>query len=316
MNKKLLAATLPLLGGVVIVGAGFSAWAFNADKNINTSLSGSIEVTELLGGFSARVWGIYDPNEFNNNTAGFEIYELTSSTGADTFILELDQGTLYNTDNPSEGVAMKTLPIYANWGTENQIQANFTITRLVYEIYYDESTYTLESLASDGYRVDFTDIEFSWESQLLDDYIRVTFNNGVAISDVADINAAVAYADAINRNASSTGVVGLRASSEITQSSPTLVYQSGVINVAWDYWVIVDSTSISYWSMDAAGSPIETQSTEVIVPSSSNAKPQDENEYYSLSDAAASANKESAQGGEGGITIGFSATGTWEKASS
>lgn len=57
MHKKFTAFCLPVLGSLVIVGAGFSAWVFNNELTAKAALSGALTIPEVQGaeGFVMKV---------------------------------------------------------------------------------------------------------------------------------------------------------------------------------------------------------------------------------------------------------------------
>lgn len=50
MHKKYFNFVLPIIGAAVVVGSGFSAWVFSDEiKDVNTSMSGSLSITNVVG---------------------------------------------------------------------------------------------------------------------------------------------------------------------------------------------------------------------------------------------------------------------------
>lgn len=102
MHKKFLGIGLPILGAALIVGAGFSAWAFE-DETATAAVHGTVEVTEKLASFETHLYyryiAKYSDNHGDNETNPVYTYaELT------TFTLELDQGELYDTTTADIGI--------------------------------------------------------------------------------------------------------------------------------------------------------------------------------------------------------------------
>lgn len=129
MNKKLLAATLPLLGGAIIVGAGFSAWAFEGDQTFTQDISGQVVVTDLLEGVSAKLVA-----EISNDGGTTTIKREVTS-----FNLELDQGVLFDTN---------TLTIGVNpYMTLSNVR--YDIINVAVQVYYTGTNPTLSDLLTD-----------------------------------------------------------------------------------------------------------------------------------------------------------------------
>lgn len=84
MHKKFTAFCLPVLGSLVIVGAGFSAWVFNGELTANATLSGALTIPEVQGaeGFVMKV------KDGETVVANSSLDEQ-----ATTLALTLDQGT-------------------------------------------------------------------------------------------------------------------------------------------------------------------------------------------------------------------------------
>lgn len=86
MHKKFLTSVFALLGGVALVGSGYSAFTF-IDSQKTSEVSGSVETGKLFDGMNIAV----------NKDSLEEAYS--------TFALKLDQGTP-NSTNVSEGVTI------------------------------------------------------------------------------------------------------------------------------------------------------------------------------------------------------------------
>lgn len=102
MHKKFLGICLPILGAAVIVGAGFSAWAFT-DTTVNVNLQGTVDITDKLSDFSVNLYYRYiakysDNHGTNEQNPVYTYAEFTS------FTLELDQGVLYDTTTNNIGI--------------------------------------------------------------------------------------------------------------------------------------------------------------------------------------------------------------------
>lgn len=144
MNRKLLAATLPLLGGAVIVGAGFGAWAFNDDQTAVDEATGTVDVTPLLEGVTAKV--VYSRNSGTETNPNIIWREL------ETFTLELDQGALFDT-NILNGIT----PLVDVGGSD------YEILQIAVQVYYLGTDPTLTDLLQDhnltigGFKVGFKD---------------------------------------------------------------------------------------------------------------------------------------------------------------
>lgn len=127
MNRKILAATLPLLGGALIVGAGFSAWAFNDDQTTTDTATGTVDVTPLLEGVTAKV--VYSRNSGTDTNPNIIWREL------ETFTLELDQGALFDT-NILNGIT----PLVDVGGSD------YEILQIAVQVYYLGTDPTLSTL--------------------------------------------------------------------------------------------------------------------------------------------------------------------------
>lgn len=68
MHKKFTAFCLPVLGSLVIVGAGFSAWVFNSELSASTDLTGTIGITEVQSGFNVRMLDASEPTRIIAST--------------------------------------------------------------------------------------------------------------------------------------------------------------------------------------------------------------------------------------------------------
>lgn len=88
MNKKLLSLLVPVLGGMAIVGSGFSAWHFGeVATSHNDTTTGNGTITEVV--------------EFGEATLKFNV---------ETFNLTLDQDALVGaTDYADKGITADTL---------------------------------------------------------------------------------------------------------------------------------------------------------------------------------------------------------------
>lgn len=84
MHKKFTAFCLPVLGSLVIVGAGFSAWVFNNTLSANANLSGALTIPEVQGaeGFVMKV-----------KDGETVVADSSLSLQTTTLALTLDQGT-------------------------------------------------------------------------------------------------------------------------------------------------------------------------------------------------------------------------------
>lgn len=83
MHKKFLAFCLPILGSAVIVGAGFSAWAFN--ETTTDAISGTITVTDAVQGLTAK------------------IYKSDTTEDLENVVLTLDQDGISNAADDTKG---------------------------------------------------------------------------------------------------------------------------------------------------------------------------------------------------------------------
>lgn len=83
MHKKFTAFCLPVLGSLVIVGAGFSAWVFNNELIATSTVDGDIVVTPVESDF---IVSLYDGN---NEDA---VIAKSNSTVSNSLFLTLDQG--------------------------------------------------------------------------------------------------------------------------------------------------------------------------------------------------------------------------------
>lgn len=102
MHKKFLGIALPIIGAAVIVGAGFSAWAFT-NTTVNVGLTGTVDITDQLSDFDVHLYyryiAKYSDNHGDNETNPKYTYAELSS-----FTLELDQGVLYDTTTANIGI--------------------------------------------------------------------------------------------------------------------------------------------------------------------------------------------------------------------
>lgn len=83
MHKKFTAFCLPVLGSLVIVGAGFSAWVFNSELSATSSVDGDIDVTPVESDFIVSLL------DGNNKDA---VIAKPNSTVSNSLFLTLDQG--------------------------------------------------------------------------------------------------------------------------------------------------------------------------------------------------------------------------------
>lgn len=102
MHKKIIAICLPVLGGAIIVGAGFSAWVWN-ETTTTDSMSGTISITSDVHGLTPN---IYKPTTVvgeEDTFANAALWDFTS----DVISLTLDQA---GAEDPTEvGVSSSTV---------------------------------------------------------------------------------------------------------------------------------------------------------------------------------------------------------------
>lgn len=101
MNRKLFALLLPVIGGAVIVGSGFSAWYFN-EATVSASTTGTGKVEELID------TGVLTLNH-------------------ETFHFTLDQGGKENATDVTKGISITegtlTFTYVGDKGYENSVFA-------------------------------------------------------------------------------------------------------------------------------------------------------------------------------------------------
>lgn len=228
MNKKLLAATLPLLGGAVIVGAGFGAWAFTGETAYTASVTGTVDVTDLISDLSIRM--IYEYQVTTTDSTGGSVTtnhyaELTS------FNLELDQGELYNTE------AAKGITPYVVRGT-----TNYEITHVAFEVFYSGTAAELTTWMSthnvtlSNFSLDFTTGAAAYAIESYADLAAATktaFTNAGPSATIQDKTTDTSYLD------TGTGTADY---------SQRLIYKSALLAFDWVYTAKPTSTE-SYNTM-------------------------------------------------------------------
>ena len=84
MHKKFTTFCLPVLGSLVIVGAGFSAWVFNGELSATSSVDGDIVVTPVESDFIVSL--------LDGNNEDAVIAKSNDVTASNSLFLTLDQG--------------------------------------------------------------------------------------------------------------------------------------------------------------------------------------------------------------------------------
>lgn len=251
---------MPLLGGAIIVGAGFGAWAFTDSQTVVIDAPGSVNVTSLLE-MDVKLLAQYDVNQHNESAASYDYVEI-SSTGSDaTFSLELDQGKLYSTD-----VALGVTPYVTiestttSNSTPTTVSTDYDITGIVIEISYKyaEGDPTLTELFSE-----YTYVLSNFTLGYYDRKNADTSDNPYAVEKYAVLKGEVATA-LTNAQTTVQSVPQIKSHLDTTtdQYTDNMVYQSSALAFTWQY--VADKKPATLSSYEVMSSEIAAEKAFVL----------------------------------------------------
>ena len=155
MHNKYLTFVLPVLGGLAIVGAGFSAWEFQESISKSDTLSGDISVTDIA-----------------------ESDRLTVTLSAEKICLELDQDGFENLNNQDVGIGVysaytdeSTNTPWASTTSYTYKSGSITVPYITFDVTFEGYTGIETSDYTASYSFDFLTAGATDGTTTIDDYI-------------------------------------------------------------------------------------------------------------------------------------------------